>query len=261
MTFERSLAVCLLLLGGATAARATDPWEADVQDGGSATRGVLLPGQSQTGRDLEATAAAPDVDQVWIATVPRHSYEARAVGGVIWSQSGGPGARLERLNPDLSVQQEGNDVGLPSLRGHSIKWHSGIGPTTGYLRVTGPSGVAQGPAPYTLQLFDTTYAFPRWNNSSTQVTVFFLQNHTASLVGAFVFFYNAAGVLLHTEPIGIPADGLAVFNTSTVTALAGQSGSARISQMGGVDALSGKAVSLEPTTGFTFDTALVPVQP
>ena len=39
----------------------------------------------------------------------------------------------------------------------------------------------------------------------------------------------------------------------------GQSGSILVSHNGHYGALSGKAVSLEPTTGFTFDTAMVPV--
>jgi hypothetical protein len=42
-----------------------------------------------------------------------------------------------------------------------------------------------------------------------------------------------------------------------VPGLAGQSGAAEIAQMGGYGALTGKAVALEPATGFTFDTSIV----
>jgi hypothetical protein len=256
MTFERTLAVCALVLSCAASVRATDPWEADPQDGGPATRAHLLPGQSQTGRDLQAAGTA-DEDWVFVQTRPRHSYEARVNGGTIWSTSAG--AKLERLNSGLVVQQTGTDDGLTSLRGHVIRWIAGTTPATDYLRVTGAA--IELASPYTLELFDTTYAIPRWNNSSTQVTVFLLQNNTSTPVNAFVYFFDAAGALLHTQPIGVAADGLAVFNTSTAPALVGQSGSARIAQTGGVGALSGKAVSLEPGTGFTFDTPLVPVLP
>jgi hypothetical protein len=257
MTFERTLGVCVLLVSCATAARATDPWEADPEDDGPATLAHLLPGQSQTGRDLQASGTA-DEDWVFMPTRPRHSYEARATGGTFWS-AGGSGSRLERLNSSMVVQQTGTDQGLGSVRGHAIRWIAGTAPVVDYLRVTGTT--AEFATPYVLELFDTTYAFPRWNNSATQVTVFLLQNNTSTPVSTFVYFFGAGGAVLHTEPIGIAADGLAVFNTSTVPALVGQSGSARIAQTGGVGALSGKAVSLEPGTGFTFDTALVPVMP
>jgi hypothetical protein len=33
----------------------------------------------------------------------------------------------------------------------------------------------------------------------------------------------------------------------------------QIAHVGGYGALSGKAVSLEPSTGFTFDTAMTPI--
>ena len=259
MTFERTLGLCALVLSCAVNVRATDPWEADPEDDGPATLAHLLPGQSQTGRDLQAAGTA-DEDWVFVPTRPRHSYEARATGGAHWAASvGGSGAKLERLDAGLVVQQTGSDAGLASVRGHAIRWIAGTAPVTDYLRVTG--GPVELATPYTLELFDTTYAFPRWNNSSTQVTVFLVQNNTSTPVNAFVYFFSASGTVLHTEPLGIAADGLAVFNTSTVPALFGQSGSARIAHTGGVGALSGKAVSLEPGTGFTFDTALVPVRP
>ncbi|HET9315224.1 MAG TPA: hypothetical protein VFQ51_06515 [Vicinamibacteria bacterium] len=39
------------------------------------------------------------------------------------------------------------------------------------------------------------------------------------------------------------------------------SGSALVAKVGGRGAISGKAVALEPSTGFTFDRAMTPVQP
>ena len=64
----------------AVPAWANDPWEADPEDGGQATTSYLVAGQSQAGRDLQG-GPTPDQDWVWISTLPRHSYEARAVGG------------------------------------------------------------------------------------------------------------------------------------------------------------------------------------
>jgi hypothetical protein len=50
-----------------------------------------------------------------------------------------------------------------------------------------------------------------------------------------------------------------VIPTGSVAALVGRSGSAQIAQLGGYAALAGKAVALEPATGFTFDTPVMPV--
>ena len=44
----------------------------------------------------------------------------------------------------------------------------------------------------------------------------------------------------------------------SLTALAGQSGSITVVHDGKFGALSGKAIGLEPATGFTFDTPLLP---
>jgi hypothetical protein len=46
-------------------------------------------------------------------------------------------------------------------------------------------------------------------------------------------------------------------NSASLPELAGQSGSITVSHAGGYGALAGKAVSLEPATGYSFDTPLV----
>lgn len=102
---------------------------------------------------------------------------------------------------------------------------------------------------------------PRFNNSATQVTLLIIQNNTTTPVNAFLYFFDAAGTLLHTEPSGVLANGVLVLNTSSIGALAGQSGAVRVAHTGGQGALTGKAVALEPSTGFTFDTAMTPVLP
>jgi hypothetical protein len=57
----------------------------------------------------------------------------------------------------------------------------------------------------------------------------------------------------------VPQQGVQVLATGSIPALAGRSGSAQIAQLGGYAALAGKAVALEPATGFTFDTLVTPV--
>jgi hypothetical protein len=55
---------------------------------------------------------------------------------------------------------------------------------------------------------------------------------------------------------GAPA--ILALNTSALPGAAGVHGAITISHDGGYGQLAGKAVALEPATGFTFETALVP---
>jgi hypothetical protein len=50
-----------------------------------------------------------------------------------------------------------------------------------------------------------------------------------------------------------------VINTGALPALAGLSGSAQVSHDAGFGELTGRAVALEPSTGFTFDTVMSPI--
>ena len=47
-----------------------------------------------------------------------------------------------------------------------------------------------------------------------------------------------------------------MLNVATVSGVTGQSGSITIAHDGGYGALSGKAVALEPSTGFSFDSPM-----
>ena len=49
-----------------------------------------------------------------------------------------------------------------------------------------------------------------------------------------------------------------MLNTATVAGVAGQGGSVTIAHDGGYGALAGKAVALEPATGFSFDSPMSP---
>ena len=80
----------------------------------------------------------------------------------------------------------------------------------------------------------------------------------ASVTGD-IHFYNPAGTLLATHPFTIPKHGMFVVNTGTIGALAGLSGHAQVAHTAGYGGLAGKAVALEPATGFSFDTPFVPI--
>ena len=59
--------------------------------------------------------------------------------------------------------------------------------------------------------------------------------------------------------VTIPQNGQSILSTASIPALAGQSGHAHVVHTAGYGGLSGKAVALEPSTGFTFDTAMIPI--
>jgi hypothetical protein len=69
---------------------------------------------------------------------------------------------------------------------------------------------------------------------------------------------SATGLLLGTHSQNVEAHRSHVLNISTVPGVAGASGSIIVNNDGRYGALSGKLVSLEPATGFTFDTTMVP---
>ena len=261
MTLRAAIATLALALTALPAA-ANDPWELDPQDDSQAARAHILPGQVQTRRDLEGGgAAAIDQDWVKIYSQPRHSYEARVSGGPLWSQGGFVGAQLDLMDATPAVLAAANGDEFANLRGQSVRWIvGGPNPTEWLLRMTGPPA-AQTAVPYTLELHDTTYSIPRWNNTGTQSTFFFIQNNKGLPVSGNIYFFNASGTMLHDRSFALPANALLVLNTSTITPIFGSSGSALVAHGGGRGALSGKAVALEPATGFTFDTAMTPVQP
>jgi hypothetical protein len=255
------LAAAVALALASTGAWAHDKWESGSyydDDSGSFSVNQLEHGSRQT-HDLEGTAAAPDQDWYLYQGQQRHSYEARVWGSTItWNHASGSStlaATLER------VEQNGTLLTSPvgSFTGVALRW---INPSSqrGYLRVRGSSNNDYAAAEqYEIDFTDTTVFGPRWNNTSTQVTIAIVQNTTSRPLSGEVYFYSASGALLHTEPLSIAAYGVQVLNTSTVPVLAGQSGSLAVAHTGGYGAVAGKAVALEPATGFTFDTPLAPI--
>jgi hypothetical protein len=112
---------------------------------------------------------------------------------------------------------------------------------------------------YTIRSFETTYGIPRFNNSGTQTTVLQIQNRSESSVGVDIHFWNSAGAFLGTFTASVASKALLGVATASLGFAAGQSGSITVSNDGPYGALSGKAVALEPSTGFTFDTLMVPI--
>jgi hypothetical protein len=254
-------------LSAAPLALAIDPRE-DADDSTGATTNLLRPGDVQFGHDLQGPPT--DRDFAIVVGKARHSYEVRT-SSLFWEATcTGPvcecvepvcGANLDRVDSAgtiLTRSERSNEDparGAGSI-GRTTRWIASAD-STDFVRVLAVGGMST--QVYDVAFADTTLFLPRWNASATQSTYLFLQSTTNVPVSGFVYFHDEAGVLLASEPVSVPRHGLQVIATTSIAALAGRSGSATIAQLGGYGALVGKAVALEPGTGFTFDTPLVPV--
>jgi len=221
---------------------------------------VLRHGLRQTNHDLEGS---PDQDWYLVRVKPNHSYEVRASSGTtLWETLAGNEAQLDHVTQAGSILTHGtpgddDTAGVGQYgTGLTVRWIASAD-TTEFIRVIGNLW-ATGVDNYDIEMFDTTYPVARWNNSATQITVFLIRNNSYTTVAGNVVFFDAAGALLHTQPFTIPSNGLLNVNTATIGALAGQAGSALVANTAGYGMLSGKAVALEPGTGFTFD---LPIEP
>ena len=65
-----------------------------------------------------------------------------------------------------------------------------------------------------------------------------------------------AGVLIGTSPFSLAPKATLVLNTSTVAP--GVAGAVTVTHDGRYGDLSGKTVALEPATGFSFDSPMLP---
>jgi hypothetical protein len=158
------------------------------------------------------------------------------------------------VDPGGVVLVAGTSDGVPGTSS-SVRW-IGADQTTRLraLSNTGLTGLT-----YDLGVWDTTYFVPRFNNTGTQATVVIVQNTRPFAVLGQIDFFNGAGTHLHTQPFSLAANAAFVFVTTSAPALQNVSGSASVAHDGGYGGLTGKAVALEPSTGFTFDTPLTPL--
>ena len=230
-----------------------------VNDDDPGVPGVELAHGSEWRGDLAADAGpAADQDFFHLRQDPRSSYEVvlDAASGDI---SGPAGPLLERLAPDAATVLQGS-LAAGSGPARSLRWQNtrSVAIDDQLVRVASAGcGTDCGTDDvYRLRLYETTGRLPRFNNSGSQVTVVLLENRSPEPVAGTLWFWSTSGTLLRAEPFSLLARASLVLNASSVTALSGQSGSITISHDGTFGALAGKAVALEPATGFTFDTPL-----
>lgn len=207
---------------------------------------------------LAADGPSADVDLYRLLQAPYASYEI-----VVDDVSGDlTPLRVDRTLADgTTVFQSGTSVGVGT--GVSMAWRT-FGGTAGnqLVRVTsGGCGTDCGADDvYRIRAYETTLRGARFNKSGGQSTVVLLQNVGASEVDLSVNYWSDTGELLHQQGLfpSLPPRGVATFGGDSIPALIGKSGSLTVSHTGRYGSLVGKAVSVEPATGFAFDTPLAP---
>ena len=224
--------------------------------------GELVHGSSQW-EDL-ATRPGPvaDSDLFRILQRPHSSWEV-VVDGASADVASGSGPRLERIGSDgVTVVQSSDAAGAGGSR--SLRWENPSASPVGDERVRvesdGCTIDCQATDVYRIRAWDTTYAVSRFNNSGTQVSVLLLQGTGDQAVDGHLWFWDGAGALVASQSFTLLPRGTLVLNTSTLPGAGGVSGSVTVSSNGRYGELLGKVVALEPATGFTFDTPLVPRQ-
>jgi hypothetical protein len=236
---------------------AIDVWDqASEDDNGVGTDNGLTHGTEQV-HDLGAEAGVADQDWYTYSNVARSSYEVLIDGtsGDMNLSSGD----VARMSDSTTVLQ--NSTGLAGYSA-ALRWQNTSGTTTSeFIRVFGAAcgTTCSANDVYRIRMYETTFAVPRFNNSGSQTTILIVTNAATFSCSAQFNFYNAAGTFLGSSSNTFSVRETHVLNTSGLAFAVGQSGSIYVSHTCGYSGLAGKAVALEPATGFTFDTAMVPV--
>jgi hypothetical protein len=248
----------------APAAYARDIWDLTGNDGSAATRSEIAPGALQV-HDLEGVSGIADQDWFRISQKPYSSYEVLVdglTGGLAPVPVTTPGTEL-----GVHLIREGGVLTVPSnalgasgsARVLYFRNQTGAVLDSEYIRVSNAlcGAACLATEQYRIRLFDTTYGISRFNNSATQVTVLVIQNTSDRVVYFNAHFFDANGTIQGTYSQNLAPFGTIVVNTSALAGLAGKSGSIIVNNDGRYGVLTGKAVSLEPATGFAFDTLMV----
>jgi hypothetical protein len=251
------LASSAALVLGLAGIAAADVWDVQTDnDNSTATENELVHGSDQI-HDLGALPG-PAADQDWYR-LSQKSYSSYEVVADATSGDIGATLNLDRIGSDgTSVVQSSGAIGVGYSR--SLRWANTTAAAVDdqYVRVTSGSCTTNcGPDDvYRVRFSETTYAVPRFNNAGSQVTVLLLQNPASYTINGNVYLWDVTGSLVAASPFGLAARALTVLNTSTVAA--GIGGTLTIAHDGRYGDLAGKTVALEPATGFSFDSPMVP---
>jgi Calx-beta domain/Hydrazine synthase alpha subunit middle domain len=186
---------------------------------------------------------------------PRSSYEVvvDAVSGDLQPLS------LQRLSASNSLLQNSSGSGIGHSR--SLRWVNATSTAVGSERIAVASGgcstTCGADDVYRLRFYETTAFLPRFNNVGSQLSVLILQNPSSTPVTGQIYFWNPQGALVGSAGFTLSVRGSINLNTTTVPGAAGQSGTITIAHDAPYGVLTGKTVSLDPSSGLSFDTPLV----
>jgi choice-of-anchor B domain-containing protein len=203
---------------------------------------------------LPGGVANPTLFRVWQSA--KASYEVMVDG---MSGDVSP-VLLERLAADQSTVLQS---GVLSGAGGSValRWENrGPDVVDQWIRVrsTGCASNCGVDATYRVRAYETTESLARFASSASQTTVLMLQNRGAAALSGHIDFWAPTGAPLGTQAFSLQPQASLTLDVASVSGMAGQSGSATVSHDGAYDDLAGKLVAVEPSTGFSFDTPLLP---
>jgi hypothetical protein len=223
-------------------------------DAPSLSQDELVHGSTQRRALGSAPGGPTDRDYFRLAQAPGASYEV-----VADSLSGSLSPLvLERLAADNATVLQ--SVSSPSHGAASLRWVNPEAEVTNQhvsVRSTGCGAACTATDTYRLRAYETTGFISRFNNSVSQITALILQNTGSDPVSGTLIFQGASGASLASQPFSIAARGTYVLNTASVAGADHASGSVRVAHDGAYGIVTGKGVSIEPATGFTFDTEMV----
>jgi hypothetical protein len=221
------------------------------------TDNELVHGTTQT-HDL-GVQPGPAADEDWyrMPGKPYASYEVIVDG--VSGDLGFKGLELSRVALDGTLLQT-SAAAVAGSGGYAraLRWSNTTNSTVAeFLRVSGGlCGTSCGTDDvYTIRARETTVSLSRFNAVGSQATVLLTQNVSERPVNVTYYFWSASGALLRAVSLpNHPPKALDVLNVATFPELAGQSGHVTVAHDGGYGVVNIKAVALEPSTGFSFDT-------
>jgi hypothetical protein len=229
-----------------------------LDDDGGPFQVIELPHGADVRADLQAQGPIPDRDLYVVSLGPYTSYEV-LIDEASGSLGTGSGPRLERVAAsDLStVLASSQPVGTGPARSLRIRNATSV-TVDAFMSVRSNScGTDCGPEDvYRIQSRETTASLPRFNQSGTQNTILIVQNRSDHTVNGSANYWSPVGVRLVSQPFTLLARRTFVLIGNTLPQLTGQSGAITIDHDGRYGDLEGKAVSVEVSTGFGFDTPL-----
>jgi hypothetical protein len=246
------LALGLALIGARPAL--ADVWDVATNndDTAGSTQNDLVHGADQI-HDLGDIVAGVTADEDWysVGEAGNASYQA-VVDGTTGDLNG---VTIERFDSTgATLNQTGVAIGVGYSQ--SLAWDNAAA-VEERIRVTSAAcPTCDTNDQYRVRFYDTTCAIARFNNSATQVTVLVLQNTSSATVNGHYYLWNVAGTLVNTTTNSFTLNPNATFVRNTLLDAPGVGGSVTVTNDYGYGAVSGKAVALEPATGFTFDTSL-----